>query len=906
VSTGTVNLLVPSAANQDAEVPYSGTALITVDRSPGFTAPVTVALDPATLPDGVQAAFVDAVIPAGATTAQLNLQAGYTDPSDPTLTTHVYPAPGLYPVAITASSPGMPAATGTLTLDLTVEPNDFTLAFFTQTGLAPTILTNLDILPGTTLVEPFEAYWTQGDFASFGPVALTVQGVPSFLAVAVDGRPGSQFTINLNEPHTLTVEGLPCLPAGTFSFQLTASFQGLTRLLPVVLTCSPAPFCIQPLAAGTVAVAQGQSLTFPLYLWHDDVFFEPLSGSDPSYLGATELGWSGTLPSGLEAGFPAGADPTGLASVPLQITAGPAVPPGGPYALTLQAIRMGTTTVSAAPLTLNVLVTSSRSAPTLWIQNVEWGQGVVAPNLRLVGGKPALLRVQLLADRTGVPAPSLTAVVEGADGTRLDTLPLAGPAQVPVAIAEGDLPSAAGPSASSYTAILPGADIQTGMRVTILAGNQGTVATQSFTPSVAPGATLDLTVVPVICQGTAPALPQDAVLTGELAAFWPIQTVALAHRAPYVTGTVMPQPDSPYSGDAWAQLLGEMVALRIADGAASSYYGFVNPGITHSFGFGITGISRIGWGVGIGIDETAAGWFENADPGLDLAATVMVHEVGHGFNLNHAPAGGACNPQLDYPYAGASIGCWGFDPASLAAHDPDQEYDVMSYAAHRHWVSDWNYRSAMAWLDALGTVPGAGASSPAGASSLEQWVVSGWVRPDGQVRLLPLVRVFAPPAPPRAGDHRLRLETSEGVRTISFATEPAADLPLWYRHFCFAVPAAGELASAEVRMAGGRSFRRARLHSLAARAQALDAQARDGSLVVQERGTVLHLEWDAGTHPCLHVMHEGAGRTTLALHLTGGRADLPLAGLPPGGTFVIHYSDGLNDLVRRFPRPTPH
>ena len=61
----------------------------------------------------------------------------------------------------------------------------------------------------------------------------------------------------------------------------------------------------------------------------------------------------------------------------------------------------------------------------------------------------------------------------------------------------------------------------------------------------------------------------------------------------------------------------------------------------------------------------------------------------------------------------------------------------------------------------------------------------------------------------------------------------------------------------------------------------------------------LRLAWDASVHPYVDVVHEGeAGATTLALHLTGGTAELPLAGLPPGGRFRVRYSDGLNAVTR--------
>ena len=188
------------------------------------------------------------------------------------------------------------------------------------------------------------------------------------------------------------------------------------------------------------------------------------------------------------------------------------------------------------------------------------------------------------------------------------------------------------------------------------------------------------------------------------------------------------------------------------------------------------------------------------------------------------------------------------------------------------------------------------------AAATEQWVVSGWVRPDGQVRLSPLVRATCAQAPPRAGELHLILKSGSSTRTIAFSASQVPDLPTGYRHFAFTVPATDDLTSAEVR-ATGQSSKRASTRSLHSRAAAMVASAQDGSLVVQESGHVLHLEWDAQAHPYVNVLYEGSSRTTLALNLTGGSADLPLAGLPPGGQFVIHYSDGLNAAIHRTPRP---
>ena len=347
-----------------------------------------------------------------------------------------------------------------------------------------------------------------------------------------------------------------------------------------------------------------------------------------------------------------------------------------------------------------------------------------------------------------------------------------------------------------------------------------------------------------------------------------------------------------------------MASLRIVDGSASNYYGFFNPSLPAKFTESIVGLSLLGDGVGLGIDETTASLFQNEDPSLDQATTIMVHEEGHAFNLNHAPAGGAAYPQLNYPYynyqasasGGAVIGSWGFDPVAQAAYNPAAYFDVMSYATASHWVSDWDYLGALGFMGERETPP-ASLGSIGRTAATDQWVVSGLVRPDGQVRLMPLLRAVCAEAPPRAGDLNLVLKSANATRTIAFTATPLPDLPAGYRHFSFTVPASEELTSAEVRIPGGRVSRRATSGSLASRTRALEASTQTGKVVTRESGGVLHLEWDAQTHPFVNVFHQGASRTTLALNLRGGSADLSLAGLPAGGQFVVHYSDGLNAVV---------
>ena len=897
---GTLSLPVPPVAYQSANVPvYAGTVTCSVDRST-VAGPVTFSVAAAALPQGVKAQFSQTTLPPDAASTVLTFQAGYPDPSDPTFTTKVYPALGTATIPVTAATAGAPDTVLNLILALVPEPGDFAVSFLDATQHL-TSVTSLELTNGVPVTEPIMAYWLRGSVAVSSPVVLALAGVPEGLTVSFDdGLASAQG--NLNVSHTLNLQAQEGLAPGVYAFQVEATGWGTTRILPVVVTVSPAPFALLAPLSPSVAVAQGQSLTFPMYLWHDGTFFASGGGLYPSYVGDTRLSVAGALPAGLTVGFP-DPDPTGLAATPLTVQAAAGVAPGT-YPVTLQAVRdtdSGPTT--APPVTLEVVVTAPGGPPALWVQQVEWGQTVLAPGLRLVGGKPALLRVQLLADRPGVPAPGVVALVRNAQGGTVDTVTLQGPAEVPMAIGEGDLASPGATGGTSFTAVLPAADLQPGLKVTLQPAAAGAFAPLTLSPAVAAGIRLALTAVPVIQNGLTPVLPPDAGMTQALTALWPLQGVDLTHRAAYTTATVLPQPGDPDCAAGWSQLLAEMASLRLVDGAASNYYGFFNPGITRPFVFATTGLSSLGEGVGLGIDQGAEPWFENANAPLDLATMVMVHEQGHAFNLNHAPAGGAGNPQLDFPYPAGGLGSWGFDPATGQAHDPSAQIDIMGYGPQSQWVSDWDYRNAQAWLGAAGPgSDGALAAGGAPAALVDQWVVSGWITPAGQVQLHPLVRVTGLPRPPAPGPCQLTLRSTAGVSRVAFAAEPVPDLPAGHRPFAFSVPAGAELVAAEVGGPGLLPARRQAVRRVAARKRALDEASRAGRIVVQETDGALHLAWDAAVHPYVNVLHEGAHTTTLALHLTGGAADLSLAGVPAGGRFTVQYSDGLNPVSRSLNR----
>src|SRR5690606_6505185 len=116
------------------------------------------------------------------------------------------------------------------------------------------------------------------------------------------------------------------------------------------------------------------------------------------------------------------------------------------------------------------------------------------------------------------------------------------------------------------------------------------------------------------------------------------------------------------SNEAWSRVLGEIRALRVAESQTHLYYGVVR---TH-YTSGVAGIGYVGF-------PTALGWDR-----LPSGAGVAAHELGHNWNRLHSPCGGAGNIDPNYPYAGGSIGVYGYD-AALNLLRPPSFTDIMGY-----------------------------------------------------------------------------------------------------------------------------------------------------------------------------------------------------------------------------------
>ncbi|MEZ0348247.1 MAG: M66 family metalloprotease [Thermus sp.] len=469
-------------------------------------------------------------------------------------------------------------------------------------------------------------------------------------------------------------------------------------------------------------------------------------------------------------------------------------------------------------------------------------------NLRLVAGKPALLRVHLRASPTPV---SLGTPLGGAvylNNTFQGNLTFSCPNPIPTATLQSDL-------SSTCNTTLPASWVAPGLRVELRVDPSGEVSESneqdnflSLTPAVGAGTLLHLTAVPVIHQGQTPTIPD---FRETLWRVWPLKDVSFSTRAPYVFSGTLGATDV----EAWAQLLDELRVLHQADGSGRYYYGFAR--VTYTSG--IAGIGYIGYPVATGWDYPTS------------APLVMAHELGHNFGRKHAPCGTSGDP--NYPYPEGKIGTWGYDLATGTLRDPSERYDLMSYCGPQ-WISDYTYEGAQSFLEQTPPLP----------QSLPEpgLLFSGRIQ-DGRV-------VFNPPHLLRANpegapsSYRLRLDDLELPLYVLRNSEGIL-------HFQAKAP-----PKPYARLGLYREGR------LLGEVSAPLAPQGEPQVEIQEEGSWLRVRARGALSLALFHVAEDGTRTALTLFHPAGEALFPLEGLAPGGQFEVQLSDGLRVWLRAFPR----
>jgi len=208
---------------------------------------------------------------------------------------------------------------------------------------------------------------------------------------------------------------------------------------------------------------------------------------------------------------------------------------------------------------------------------------------------------------------------------------------------------------------------------------------------------------------------QLALFRSVLGALYPVSQLTLSVHDP------VDWSDGPqlFTGNFdFSQLNSFLSDLKTSDGApsASYYYALVQPDPTFSEycggscttgqSFVVSDPSRGDQRVGGGMGYSGERW-----------AWTLAHELGHMHGRNHAPCG-VRRSDPSYPYAGGTIGVWGYDSRADVYLEPSLTTDVMGYCDDE-WISDYTYGALfdrVIGLHRLGVSAPARRAQPAGTT----------------------------------------------------------------------------------------------------------------------------------------------------------------------------------------------
>lgn len=289
----------------------------------------------------------------------------------------------------------------------------------------------------------------------------------------------------------------------------------------------------------------------------------------------------------------------------------------------------------------------------------------------LVAGDPALLRVFIgAAGAAGSPMPPVRAVLlDGEDVVHTADIPLA-PGPIPARPAEGDLRSSANATIPGHV-VRPGLDLVVHVDPEGLLGELPGVAQRipalgRLRVDARPVAELALTLVPLVWSenpdrsvidvvASAAGDPHAAELLRGVRDLLPVSALSVTAHAPVTM-----------SSNKASQLLAEIEAIRVMEGAAGHYMGLMAQfemygGLAYRPGRASVAVPQSG---------------------------TVAHELGHNMSLAHAPCGDPAQVDPAFPYADGSIGAWGYDFRHGGRLVPPTSSDLMSYCLNQRWISD--------------------------------------------------------------------------------------------------------------------------------------------------------------------------------------------------------------------------
>ena len=335
--------------------------------------------------------------------------------------------------------------------------------------------------------------------------------------------------------------------------------------------------------------------------------------------------------------------------------------------------------------------------------------------------------------------------------------------------------------------------------------------------------------------------------------------------------------------------------------------------------------------------------------------TTAVHELGHGFSLNHGP----CNfrvlspAYVDYQYPNwpkdSALPGAGYAKVKAAAYDPltdsvsKPDHDIMSYCSGTTlspyglaWTSIYLNPEMNLYLNpkspavasetnlAKSTEPVQLVGAPTGQSvaAAYSYVIDGKIEKklvngvESVEASFSRVRKTSAPYREASGkdyllqvifeDGRIFKQEFSALRTMDNGEKD-------YSYFLLSVPDWGKIARLEL-ISNGRTLASKGEMPLPAisnpvgDASKLERQKRslgdDGGVSLQVRGDQLELRWNNQAYPWLTLVFvaDDGKKEVLLMEKTGGVAAASIAKLSAGGKFEVSLSDGLNSILTSHPR----